>query len=300
MNKAIRPKRGVFVSYLLPTFLIYAVVFLVPVCLAIFFSLQKFKNINMMSFIGLKNYTNLFKDENLWLALKNNFFLVFVCLIGQIGLAFIIANMLNSRLINKRIGNLFRTVIYFPVTLSAVVIGYVWTLIYDYSYGLLNYLLKAVGRPDLVIPWLADSGAVMACISVPMIWQYVGFHLVILLSAMTSISPEVYEMAELDGVNGAQKALYITFPLIKNTLMVCVYLCISANMKAFDHIMVMTKGGPGYSSLVLSLYAYRIAFEEFNIGYANAVSVAIMVITIVIFGFSRILMNFLGRKNALE
>ena len=294
VNKAIRPKKSIFVVYLLPTFLLYVFSFLVPVFMAIYFSFQKFRSINKMKFIGLRNYEKLFSDSNLLLAFRNNFFLVFVCLIGQIGLAFILANMLNSRLVNKRIGNLLRTVIYFPVTLSAVVMGYVWSMIYDYNYGLLNYFFRLIGRADLAIPWLSDSSVVMACVSVPMIWQYVGFHLVIILSAMTAIDPEIFEMAELDGATGARKALYITFPLIKNTLMICVFLCISANMKAFDHIMVITKGGPGYSSMVVSYYAYKIAFDEINIGYANTVSVAIMVVTSVIFAISRTIMNRIG------
>lgn len=300
MNSRIRPPKRVFIGYLLPTFILYLVVFIVPVFLAIYFSFFNFRSINYMTFIGLTNYKQLFQDVNMWQSLKNNFFLVFVCLIGQIGIAFLLANMLNSRLVGRRLGTFYRTVIYFPVTLSAVVIGYVWTMIYDYNYGLLNYVLQLLGHADAVKPWLADNSTVMLCVSIPMIWQYVGFHLVILLSALTAINPEVHEMAELDGASGFRKAISITFPMIKNTLMICVYLCISANMKAFDHIMAMTQGGPGHSSMVVSYYAYKVSFEQNNIGYGNTISVAIMVVTIVIFGLSRGVMNYLGRKSALE
>jgi len=282
LNERIRPKKSVMAIYLVPIFLIYLSVFILPVVLAIYFSFFNFKTINSKVFIGLMNYRKLFTDPLIRLSFKNNIYLVFVCLIGQIGLAFIFANILYSKLIDVRVSSLYRTVIYFPVTLSAVIIGYVWTMIYDYHYGLLNYVLTAVGLPDAVNTWLSDEKIVMTSVSVPMIWQYVGFHLVIIMAAMTSINREVYEMAEIDGASGIRKAISITFPLIKNTLSVCVLLCISANMKAFDHIVAMTNGGPGYSSNVLALYAYNVSFTEGNIGYGNTVSVFIMVVMLIV------------------
>ena len=185
-------------------------------------------------------------------------------------------------------GGICRTVIYFPVTLSAVVIGYVWQFIYDYNYGLITYFMNATGRGDAVTPLLAQVDRIMFYVCIPMIWQYVGFHLVIMMSAMTAIDKEVLEVAEIDGCNGIQKARYIIMPLIKPTLIVCVFLCISANMKAFDHIMTLTNGGPGYSSNVLALYAYNISFQQFNMGYGSAVSVFILVVTAILFVISRL------------
>lgn len=106
---------------------------------------------------------------------------------------------------------------------------------------------------------------------------------------MTSIDQGVFEMAEIDGANAVQKAFYITFPLIKGTLVTCVLLCISANMKVFDHIISMTNGGPGYSSNVLALYAYNVSFKQTNMGYGSAVSVMILCITALLFGITSIL-----------
>ena len=123
----------------------------------------------------------------------------------------------------------------------------------------------------------------MWCICVPMVWQYIGFHLVILLSAMTSIDPNILEMAELDGANEFQKATKITMPLIRDTLIVCISLCISANMRAFDHIIAMSSGGPGYSSCVMAIYAYKQSFTNLNMGYGSALSVLIFVVTAVLF-----------------
>ena len=114
----------------------------------------------------------------------------------------------------------------------------------------------------------------MLLVSIPLIWQYIGYYMVILQSAIASIGTDVLESAEIDGANGVQKALYITLPLIKNTVLVCITLCIAGNMKAFDNIFVMTKGGPGTSSMVMAMYGYQISFNQSNMGYGSCISVS--------------------------
>ncbi len=279
------PGRALTLAYLLPSFLIYLLVFVLPVILVVIMSFFKFSSIKSFSFVGFENYKSLFTDKNVFLSLTNNIFLVMVCLVGQLGIAFVLACLLNAKRIKGK--NLYRTIIYFPVTLSAVVIGYVWQFVYDYNFGLVTYFLKAIGRSDMVTPLLSQADYVMWCVCIPMIWQYVGFHLVIMLSAMTTIDKEVLEVAEIDGCNSVQKARYIIMPLIKPTLVVCVFLCISANMKAFDHIMTLTNGGPGYSSSVLALYAYNTSFQQFNMGYGSSISVFILLVTAALFVISR-------------
>ena len=289
LNRRLRPSGWLTALYLIPSFLVYLFVFIIPVFLSCYFSLFKFTSIRKMTFIGLDNFSRMITDANALLSLKNNLFLVAICLVGQVGFAFVLASMLNSKLI-KRPG-FYRTVIYFPVTLSAVVIGFVWLMIYDYNYGLLTSLFRAFGMNDFVKPWLSQADSIMYFICIPMIWQYVGFHLVIILSGMTSIDPEIFEMSEIDGVNGWQKAVYITLPMIKGTLSVCVLLCVSANMKVFDHIITMTNGGPGYSSSVLAVYAYKTSFNLFNLGYGNTLSVGILLVTVTLFTLTNVLLK---------
>ena len=282
----LQPGKFMTAAYLLPSLLVYLLVFILPVVLVIVMSFFKFSSIKSFAFVGSANYRTLLADKNVMLALRNNIFLVLVCLVGQLGIAFVLACLLNAK--RMKAGGICRTVIYFPVTLSAVVIGYVWQFIYDYNYGLITYFMNATGHGDAVTPLLAQVDRIMFYVCIPMIWQYVGFHLVIMMSAMTAIDKEVLEVAEIDGCNGIQKARYIIMPLIKPTLIVYVFLCISANMKAFDHIMTLTNGGPGYSSNVLALYAYNISFQQFNMGYGSAVSVFILVVTAILFVISRL------------
>lgn len=121
--------------------------------------------------------------------------------------------------------------------------------------------------------------------------------MVIILSAISSIDTEVFESAELDGANGFQKALYITLPLIKNTMLVCITLCIAGNMKAFDNIFVMTAGGPGTASMVMAMYGYQISFNQSNMGYGSCISVAIFVLALAVIGGSQALVKFFTREK---
>ncbi len=294
MIDRLRPGKGVMLAYLLPGFLLTVCMLILPLLTAAGFSFCKFTSVKNIAFVGLDNYRTLFADKNVLNSLKNNLFLVGVSLVGQLGIAFLLAMMLNSRL--TRLKQFHRTVAYFPVTLSAVVVGYVWSMVFDYNFGLLASLMKALGCGDRVAPWLSQPSTVMICVCIPLIWQYIGFHLVIMLSAMSSIDKEIYEMAEIDGAGEFRKAVSITLPLIRNTLMVCVFLCISANMKVFDHIIAMTNGGPGYSSSVLAVYTYIISFNNMNFGYGSALSVAVFVVTATLVLASQLL--FRQRKEA--
>jgi raffinose/stachyose/melibiose transport system permease protein len=155
-------------------------------------------------------------------------------------------------------------------------------MLYDYNFGLLNYLLKIIGRPDLVQAWLSNNELSLAFVSIPIVWQYIGFYMIIFLSSFASIDKSILEMAEIDGASGFQRAIHISVPLMKNTLIVALVLCISGNMKTFDHIYVMTAGGPGTATSVMALYAYNMSFIRNNMGYGNALSVGILVLSLAV------------------
>jgi raffinose/stachyose/melibiose transport system permease protein len=111
--------------------------------------------------------------------------------------------------------------------------------------------------------------------------------MIILLSAITTIDKEIYEVAELDGAGAIRRAVHITLPLIKNTMLVCLTLCIAGNMKAFDHIYVMTAGGPGSASNVMAMYGYITSFVQSNMGYGSAISIGIFVLSLSIIGLTQ-------------
>jgi len=290
-STAIRPKRITFLAYLLPSVILFAFMVLVPVVLAVRYSFFKWSGGPKMQFIGLDNYRNLLVDSNFWHAFLNNLLIVAFSVVGQIGIAFVISIFLMSKLAKWK--GFHRTVIFIPVVLSSVVIGFLWGMIYNQDAGMLNWLLRTVGLESWIKPWLDDPGIVMYSVTVPIVWQYIGFYLIIFLAAMQSINSEVYEMAELDGATGFKKMLHITLPLLAPTIKIAVMLCIAGNMKAFDSIFVMTGGGPGSSSTVMAQYAYDTSFKAYKLGYGSAISVGIMILSVALIMISRLI----GGKN---
>ena len=139
--------------------------------------------------------------------------------------------------------------------------------------------------------WLGDANNVMLYVSIPLIWQFIGYYMVILFSAIAGIDQQIFESAEIDGANAFQTAIHITLPMIRSTMLVCLTLCIAGNMKAFDSIWTMTAGGPGYSSYVMALYGYTVSFQQSNLGYGSAISVGIFVLSLTVIGVSRLLIN---------
>jgi len=267
----------------------------IPLITAGYYSFFEWKGGPNKTFIGFENYVTLLKDSIFWQSFSHNIYLVIACILGQIGLAFIIVLMINSRLVKFK--GIHRTFGFFPSTVAAVSIGFIWTMVYDYNRGIINWFLELIGKGDLAKVWLNEPSLVMLLISIPLIWQWIGYYMVIILSAISTVDQEIFESAEIDGANSIQRALYIVIPLIKNTLLVCVTLCVAGNMKAFDHIYVMTKGGPGNSSLVMALYGYKVSFAQQNMGYGSAISIGIFIASFAVIGGVKLLVNVLSKDK---
>lgn len=288
-NKLIRPKNIVIYGFLMPGIIIYAFIVVIPMILAMRFSLFHWSGGPKMHFAGLDNYLTLVQDKTFWISLKNNLVIIFFSVIGQVGIGFLLSVFLSSKLV--RFKGFHRTVIFIPVILSSVVIGFLWTMIYNKDYGLLNWALNSLHLSSLIQPWLDDPKIVIYMVTIPIVWQYIGLYMVIFMSSLQSIPSEILEVAELDGATGWKKTRYITFPLLYDTVKVAIMLCIAGNMKVFDHIFVMTGGGPGTSSTVMAQYAYNNSFVMFKLGYGSAVSIGIMVISLLLIIVSRKLMG---------
>ena len=295
MLTAIKPKKRVVAAYLaIPTILFIFSVF-VPLITAFVNSFFEWKSGPNKTFNGLTNYITLLHDSTFWLSFKHNLFLVAFCIVGQIGIAFVLVLMINSKLVKLK--GIHRTFGFFPSTIAAVSIGFIWKMIYDYNRGLLNWFLDKIGRADLQQVWLNNENLVMLLVAIPLVWQWIGYYMVILLSAISSIDTEILEVSELDGANAVQRAIYIVLPLIKNTLLVCITLCIAGNMKAFDNIYVMTSGGPGKASMVMAMYGYDVSFNQGNLGYGSTISIGIFVMSLLVIGGSKWLIGRLTKSK---
>ncbi len=298
MLRSIKPKGRVIALFLCIPVVWYVFSVFVPLITALFYSLFEWKGGPNKTFIGLENYISLIKDGTFWEAFSHNIYLVLVCIVGQVGIAFVFVLIVNSRL--TKLKGIHRTFGFFPSTISAVCIGFIWMMIYDYKRGILNWILEVTGHADKVKVWLNEPSMVMALVAIPLVWQFIGYYMVILLSAIASVDTEIFEVAELDGANAFQRAIYIVLPLIKNTLLVCITLCVAGNMKAFDHIYTMTEGGPGTSSMVMAMYGYKVSFAQMNMGYGSAISVGIFIVSLIVIGGSQKLVNWLMRDKGVE
>lgn len=294
MLDAIKPKKSVIYLYLIVPLAAFIFTVFIPLAAALFYSFFEWKNGPVKTFNGLANYKQLIADATFWKSFGNNIYLVLVCLIGQIGIAFLLVLLVNAK--TTKLKGIHRTFGFFPSTISAVCIGMIWTMVYHNKYGILNWVLRLVGCADLCQVWLNNTEHIMFIVSVPLIWQYIGYYMVIIFSAIAGIDTEIFESANIDGANAWQTAMHITLPLIKNTLLVCITLCVAGNMKAFDNIYTMTKGGPGTASMVMAMYGYKISFEQFNLGYGSTISVAIFVLSLLVIGGSQWLVKRVTAK----
>ena len=287
MLQAIKPKKSIVWLYLLIPVALFIFSVFVPLLTALYFSFFEWKSgqtIYTAFFNGLTNYKALIADSIFWKSFWNNIYLVVACIVGQIGIAFVLVLFANSKLaVGKAV---HRTFGFFPSTISAVCIGLIWSIIFHSKYGLLNwFVVNVLGGTKQT--WLGDSAHVMLYVSIPLIWQYIGYYMVILFSAIAGIDQQIFESAEIDGANGFQTAIHITLPMIRSTVLVCLTLCIAGNMKAFDSIWTMTAGGPGYSSYVMALYGYTVSFQQSNLGYGSAISIGIFVLSLAVIGGSQ-------------
>ncbi len=298
MLKSIKPKTSTILAYLAIPFVWYVFSVFVPLITAMFYSFFEWKGGPHKTFIGFDNYVKLLTDGTFWQSFSHNLYLVIACIVGQVGIAFIFVLMINSRLVKFK--GIHRTFGFFPSTISAVSVGFIWKMIYDNKRGLLNYFLNWIGKEDSTRVWLNQPDLVMLLVSIPLIWQFIGYYMVILISGIAAIDPQIFEVAELDGANAVQRAIYIVMPLLKNTLLVCITLCVAGNMKAFDHIYTMTGGGPGKASMVMAMYGYNVSFKEMNMGYGSAISVGIFAVSLIVIAGSQIIINFYTKDKGVD
>ena len=274
-----------------PTLLLFAFVFVFPLIFSIRYSFFNWSGGSAEDFVGLANYAAFFRDASFWSSCLNTVAITAIIVVGQVGIGLVVAVVLTLSFV-KLVG-FHRTTLFLPVVLSPVVVGLIWSMIYNSRKGLLNLILRSVGFTKFPL-WLDDPSIVLYSVSAPVIWQYIGLYMVMFLGALQSIPKEVIESARLDGANGARTMFKIMIPMIYPTFKVGVMLCVSGTLKIFDHIFVLTNGGPGEASMTMSLYNYNVSFNMMRFSYGSTVSVGMIVITLLI---TLLTMRALGGKQ---
>lgn len=290
MKKILSNKKAITI-FVLPTVLIMLVIVLVPIFISVYYSLLNWDGLGDGIFIGAQNYLDLLKDQRFLNSVGNSFLYVILSLFVQLPISLILALIIS----NLRKGEkLYRTTYFIPVVISGVVIGQLWQKIYNGDYGLLNALLGALNLESLQQDWLGQQSTALICAFIPNLWQYVGYHMLIMYAGIKSISPEISEAARIDGANRFQIAWRVTIPLLRPILEVCITFSLIGALKIFDLIYVLTGGGPFYTTEVPTVYMYKTIFDSFQYGYGSAISIFIILECIV---FTMILKFFFREKE---
>ena len=237
-------------------------------------------------FVGLDNYIYMFHDKSFIQALTNTAKLTAVVPVITIFCSLVLAFVLNQCKLKEMV--LYRTLFYFPNIVSLTVVGIIWSFVFHPNVGIVNKILGAVGLESLQRSWLGDSKTALWCIAFTLLWQAAGYYMVMHIAAMDGISPEIYESATLDGASAWRKLVSITMPLMKDIIGITFVLALSGTINlSFVLSQVMTGGGPNGASSVLLQYMYTQGFVNGNFGYAMAITVFTLAISVALSMLSR-------------
>ena len=277
MNKILGNKTAI-AAFVAPSLILFGGIIFYSIIMSFRYSLHDWNGFGEGIFVGFSNYAKMFQDKVFLRSAVNSLLLGFVTLVTQLPLALLLALLLTSGIKGE---GFYRTVFFIPMTLSSVVIGQLWLKIYNPNYGVLNTLLGVLGLESLQRNWLGDVNTALFSAFVPIIWQNVGYHMLLLYTSINSISKDILEAAKLDGASGVKAARYITIPLVKPMLRTCAIFVVIGSLKAFDMIYVLTNGGPVHMTEVPSSLMFSSIFNLNKYGYGSAISIFIVVECIV-------------------
>lgn len=225
-----------------------------------------------------ENYVKLFTDSSMRTAVGNTFIMMGVTIVFQVGIALLLALLVDN--ISKG-QQFFRTVYFFPIVISATALGLMFNLVFLYDTGMLNQLRLSLGASELVD--FKDEAHALFTLMVPVVWQYIGFYFVIIVTGLNNISADLSEAAAIDGASGIQRVWHITVPLLHNVLCTCLTLAITGALKVFDLPWVMFPNGmPVETTWLTGTYMYFQTFNAKDVDYASAIAIAIVVLGVVI------------------
>lgn len=274
--KILRDKKAIAV-FLLPAFIVYSVIVMVPILVSIYYSCLDWNGIGKKSFVGLNNYIKLFGDSVFRQAFGNNIIYIVIVMVLQLGFGFSIAVLLTYL---KKGRGFIQTVYYIPSVITVIAISQLFTGFYSYEpLGLFNIFRKMLGMEP--IAFLSDYKTVLWAVASVEGWQYIGIYMIIFYSALVSVSPDILEAARIDGATELQILVKIRIPAIANVIMLSCILSLVGALRGFAAPMNMTKGGPNHRSEILATYMYKKAFTSRDYGYGSAIAVIIVILSII-------------------
>ncbi len=300
----LRDKKAFFV-FLIPGLLFYLLSVFYPITESLRLSFMKWNGITPQQFVGLENYTRLFQDPVFYKALINNLIYLVIVVVIQLSIGLLFAVLLTYL---KKRANLVKTLYYVPCIVTTVAIGQLFRSIYSTQpEGLLNQILSGIGLESVATSWLTNLNTVLGAVSIPEGWRFIGMYMVIFYAALVSLDESVYEAAKIDGATELQILFKIKIPMIKDILLLTFTMCLTGALRGFDIPYLLTNGGPGNASELMSTYMYKQAFTNNQYGYGSALAVFIIIESVlIIFILRKIFENYdmkaqkRAAKQALE
>lgn len=294
MNSMIYKKKSPLLIFLIPAFLFLIAFLYYPFIQNV---INTFLNIGGLGRAAdgvnqpwYENYQRLFTDPYMRVALKNTMLLILCTIVFQVGIALILALLVDTIRVGAQV---FRTIYFFPIVISATALGLMFNLMFLYKGGMVNQMLLSWGQLDyeikangkMVVEWLdwKDQAHFLFTMFLPVMWQYVGFYFVIIVTGLNNISQDLYEAAALDGADGWRRTRYITLPMLRNVLCTCLVLAITGALKVFDLPWVMFGAGmPENMGWLTGTYMYDQTFNRMNVDYGSTIAVLIVVLGVVL------------------
>ncbi|MEN8907287.1 MAG: sugar ABC transporter permease [Clostridiales bacterium] len=273
MDKVMKDKKAIAI-FVLPALLIFLLIVIIPIFMSGFYSALKWDGIGEGKFIGIKNYIDIFKDPVFKKSIVNSFILAFLSVFVQLPISLVLALVLARGIKGE---SFFRTIYFIPVVISTIVIGQLWLKIYHPDYGLLNVLLNNLGFESLTRAWLGEKETALLAAFIPILWQYIGYNMLLMYTGIKAIPDEIYEAAKIDGASNIRTAWNISIPLARPILKVCVVFAIIGSLKVFDLIFVLTNGGPVNATEVPSTLMYNTIFSKYMYGIGSSIAVFIII-----------------------
>ena len=274
--------------FLAPTVIGLGLFTFLPILASVVLAFFSWDIITPPRFVGLENFVDIAADPTIRVSFLNTIGFVVVAVTLQLAVALVLAVLVNTRMPGL-LKSFFRSVLFFPLVLSAASVSIIMGYLFNENFGLVNHVLNLLGMAD--VPWLTSTHGAMIVVILVYVWQNFGFSFLLFLGGLSSIPKEVYEAAQVDGATGWKQFWRITFPLVSPTTLVASVMAIISALQIFDQPYVLTRGGPGDSTRTAVMVIYESAFKQLEFGRASAIgivlTVVIMLVTAIQFRLSR-------------
>ena len=274
--------------FLAPTVIGLGLFTFLPILASVVLAFFSWDIITPPRFVGLENFADIAADPTIRVSFLNTIGFVVVAVTLQLAVALVLAVLVNTRMPGL-LKSFFRSVLFFPLVLSAASVSIIMGYLFNENFGLVNHVLNLLGMAD--VPWLTSTHGAMIVVILVYVWQNFGFSFLLFLGGLSSIPKEVYEAAQVDGATGWKQFWKITFPLVSPTTLVASVMAIISALQIFDQPYVLTRGGPGDSTRTAVMVIYESAFKQLEFGRASAIgivlTIVIMLVTAVQFRLSR-------------